>query len=55
MYTILRGCGTGDEAQALCALDILNAWSAGVQSVVTGELSMLPGCEFIEAAERGRL
>lgn len=50
-YNILRWYVTGDEAHARCAVDILNAWSASVQSVVTGELYMLPACEFIEAAE----
>ena len=54
-YNILRWYVTGDEAHARCAVDILNAWSASVQSVVTGELYMLPACEFMEAAELVRL
>ena len=39
----------------VCAVDILNAWCASVQSVVTGELYMLPACDCLEAAELVRL
>lgn len=54
-YNILRWYVTGDEAHARCAVDLLNAWSSAVQSVVTGELFMLPACDFMKAAELVRL
>lgn len=54
-YNILRWYVTGDEAHARCAVNLLNAWSAKVQSVVTGELFMLPACDFLRAADLVRL
>ena len=54
-YNILRWYVTGEEAHARCAVDLLNDWSSAVQSVVTGELFMLPACDFMKAAELVRL
>ncbi len=54
-YNILRWYVTGDVSHAECAVNILNAWSESIQTVVTGELFMLPACDFMKAAELVRL
>lgn len=54
-YNILRWYVTGDESHARCAVDILNAWSSSIKSVVTGELLQLPIRDFLQAAEIVRL
>lgn len=54
-YNILRWYVTGSEANAQCAVRILNAWARSISEVVTGELFMLPIPEFMRAAELTRL
>lgn len=54
-YNILRWYVTGNTDNAECAVNILNAWSSSVTSVVTGELFMLPIRDFMKAAELVRL
>lgn len=54
-YNMLRWYVTGDESHARCAVNILNDWSNSIQSVVTGELFMLPVVSFMKAADLVRL
>jgi hypothetical protein len=54
-YNILQWYVNGDVSHANCAINILNAWSAKITSVVTGELFQLPIGDFMQAAEIARL
>lgn len=54
-YNILEWYVTGDISHAECAINILNAWSTSITSIVTGELFMLPIQQFMQAAELARL
>lgn len=54
-YNIMQWYVTGDEAHARCAVNILNAWSAKINAVVTGELFQLPIAIIVQAAEICRL
>lgn len=54
-YNILRWFVTGNEAHAVCAVNIINAWTNSINEVVTGELLQLPIKDFIQAAELVRM
>ncbi|MBE9599814.1 RICIN domain-containing protein [Pedobacter sp. MC2016-24] len=50
-YNTLRWHITGDTTYANCAVRILNAWSAAINQVVSGELFQLPVMQMVQAAE----